>query len=108
MRETRRRAVALALFAVVMALLPLFVSTYVVSVLIVVLFAAYFGQAWNIVTGFAVFDAACAAALPTAMIATVVRRMNRRDIILVSFPVMSAGRAGHIAHRQLRASCRGL
>jgi len=53
MRETRRRAVALALFAVVMALLPLFVSTYVVSVLIVVLFAAYFGQAWNIVTGFA-------------------------------------------------------
>jgi branched-chain amino acid transport system permease protein len=48
-----RRAVALALFAVVMALLPLFVSPYVVSVLIVVLFAAYFGQAWNIVTGFA-------------------------------------------------------
>jgi branched-chain amino acid transport system permease protein len=49
----RRRAAALALFALVMALVPLFASTYVISVLIVVLFAAYFGQAWNIVTGFA-------------------------------------------------------
>jgi branched-chain amino acid transport system permease protein len=49
----RRRAAALAIFALVMAILPLFASTYVVSVLIVVLFAAYFGQAWNIVTGFA-------------------------------------------------------
>jgi branched-chain amino acid transport system permease protein len=49
----RRRAAALALFAFVMAVVPLFASTYVVSVLIVVLFAAYFGQAWNIVTGFA-------------------------------------------------------
>ncbi len=49
----RRRAAALALFALPMALAPLFASTYVVSVLIVVLFAAYFGQAWNIVTGFA-------------------------------------------------------
>jgi branched-chain amino acid transport system permease protein len=49
----RRRAAALALFAFMMAVVPLFASTYVVSVLIVVLFAAYFGQAWNIVTGFA-------------------------------------------------------
>jgi branched-chain amino acid transport system permease protein len=49
----RRRAAALALFALMMAVVPLFASTYVVSVLIVVLFAAYFGQAWNIVTGFA-------------------------------------------------------
>ena len=49
----RRRAAALAAFVLVMALVPLFASTYVVSVLIVVLFAAYFGQAWNVVTGFA-------------------------------------------------------
>ena len=49
----RRRAAALVLFAFVMAVVPIFASTYVVSVLIVVLFAAYFGQAWNIVTGFA-------------------------------------------------------
>lgn len=49
----RRAAAALALFVAVMIALPAFVSGYAVSVLVVVLFAAYFGQAWNIVTGFA-------------------------------------------------------
>src|SRR5215469_10456804 len=45
-------AISLLLIAVALPLLP-FVDNYVVSVLIVALFAAYFGQAWNIVTGFA-------------------------------------------------------
>jgi branched-chain amino acid transport system permease protein len=52
---SRPAAVALAsllLAALALPLLP-FVDSYVVSVLIVMLFAAYFGQAWNIVTGFA-------------------------------------------------------
>jgi branched-chain amino acid transport system permease protein len=48
-----REAVALALFVTVMVALPLFAGNYVLSVLIVVLFAAYLGQAWNIVTGLA-------------------------------------------------------
>ena len=55
--SARRRSLALAsisllLIAVVLPLLP-FVDSYVLSVLIVALFAAYFGQAWNVVTGFA-------------------------------------------------------
>ncbi|HEX9491249.1 MAG TPA: branched-chain amino acid ABC transporter permease [Stellaceae bacterium] len=49
----RRAAAALALFVAAMLALPFFVNSYIVSVLVVVLFAAYFGQAWNIVTGFA-------------------------------------------------------
>lgn len=49
---SRRSALALALFVIVMAALPLVAGGYLVSVLIVTLFAAYFGQAWNIVTGF--------------------------------------------------------
>lgn len=49
----RRAAAALALFVAAMLVLPLFAGGYALSVLIVVLFAAYFGQAWNIVTGFA-------------------------------------------------------
>jgi branched-chain amino acid transport system permease protein len=48
-----RAAGALVLFAVGMLALPLVVNGYIVSVLVVILFAAYFGQAWNIVTGFA-------------------------------------------------------
>src|SRR6185437_12712225 len=44
---------ALALFVVAMLALPLVVNSYIVSVLVVILFASYFGQAWNIVTGFA-------------------------------------------------------
>ena len=48
-----RVAAALGLFVLVMLALPFFVNDYIVSVLVVVLFAAYFGQSWNIVTGFA-------------------------------------------------------
>ncbi len=48
-----RRAAALGLFVAVMLLLPLLVNAYIVSVLVVVLFSAYFGQSWNIMTGFA-------------------------------------------------------
>ena len=49
----RRSGIAFALFVAVMLVLPLLLNSYIVSVLVVVLFAAYFGQAWNIVTGFA-------------------------------------------------------
>ena len=49
----RRAALALGLFVAVMLALPLVANSYIVSVLVVVLFAAYFGQAWNIMTGFA-------------------------------------------------------
>jgi len=50
---TPRAAAALGLFVAVMLTLPLFANSYLVSVAVVALFAAYFGQAWNIVTGFA-------------------------------------------------------
>jgi branched-chain amino acid transport system permease protein len=59
MREGRalglspRAAAALAIFVAVMLVLPFVVNSYIVSVLVVVLFAAYFGQSWNIMTGFA-------------------------------------------------------
>ncbi|HXY99926.1 MAG TPA: branched-chain amino acid ABC transporter permease [Stellaceae bacterium] len=48
-----RAAAALGLFVAVMLLLPLVANAYVVSVLVVVLFSAYFGQSWNVMTGFA-------------------------------------------------------
>jgi branched-chain amino acid transport system permease protein len=50
---TPRAAVALAAFVLLMAAMPFFVSNYVLSVLVVVLFAAYFGQAWNLLMGIA-------------------------------------------------------
>jgi branched-chain amino acid transport system permease protein len=59
MREERalglspRATAALAIFVAVMLVLPALVNSYIVSVLVVVLFAAYFGQSWNIMTGFA-------------------------------------------------------
>jgi branched-chain amino acid transport system permease protein len=48
-----RAAIALMLLAALMLALPLFVGGYVLSVLILVLFAAYLGQSWNIMMGFA-------------------------------------------------------
>ena len=48
-----RVAAALALFVVVMLALPGFVGNYLLSVLVVFLFAAAIGQAWNIMMGFA-------------------------------------------------------
>lgn len=47
-----RLAAALVLLLAVLLALPLFASAYVLTVLVVVLFAAYFGQSWNIMTGF--------------------------------------------------------
>ncbi len=48
-----RTAAALALLAAVLLVLPFFVGNYVLSVLVVFLFAAYLGQCWNIMMGFA-------------------------------------------------------
>ena len=48
------RALALlAIFAAVMAAAPHFVSDYVLSVLIISLYFAFVGQAWNLMLGFA-------------------------------------------------------
>ena len=49
----RRSAMALASFVAVMLVLPLFAGNYVVSMLVVVLFSAYIGQAWNLMMGYA-------------------------------------------------------
>jgi branched-chain amino acid transport system permease protein len=48
------RALALlGVFAAALVIAPLFVSNYVLSVLIIVLYFAYVGQAWNLMIGFA-------------------------------------------------------
>jgi branched-chain amino acid transport system permease protein len=49
----RRTTLALVLLGVVLLVLPFFVGSYVMSVLVVFLFAAYLGQCWNIMMGFA-------------------------------------------------------
>ena len=48
-----RSAAALAVFVALLAAAPLVANDYVVSVLVLVLFAAYLAQAWNIMMGFA-------------------------------------------------------
>jgi branched-chain amino acid transport system permease protein len=48
-----RRAVAIALLLGIALAAPFFAGSYVLSVLVVILFAAYFGSAWNIMMGFA-------------------------------------------------------
>jgi branched-chain amino acid transport system permease protein len=48
-----RGGIALVVFFVAMALAPLVVGDYPLAILILVLFAAYLGQAWNIMMGFA-------------------------------------------------------
>jgi branched-chain amino acid transport system permease protein len=48
-----RERLALGLLVAALLAAPLVVGDYLVSVLIVVLFAAYLGQAWNIMMGFA-------------------------------------------------------
>jgi branched-chain amino acid transport system permease protein len=48
-----RSAAALAIFVAALAAAPLFANDYIVSVLILVLLAAYIAQAWNIMMGFA-------------------------------------------------------
>jgi branched-chain amino acid transport system permease protein len=48
-----RAPIALGLLIVVLLALPLIAGNYVVSVMVLVLFAAYLGQAWNIMMGYA-------------------------------------------------------
>ena len=47
-----RARVALGLLIVLLLALPLVASNYIVSVVVLVLFAAYLGQAWNIMMGY--------------------------------------------------------
>lgn len=47
-----RARVALGLMIALLLALPLVASTYIVSVMVLVLFAAYLGQAWNIMMGY--------------------------------------------------------
>jgi branched-chain amino acid transport system permease protein len=49
----RRVLIALALFFALLLVAPWLVSAYVLSLLVVVLYFAYAGQAWNIMMGFA-------------------------------------------------------
>jgi branched-chain amino acid transport system permease protein len=49
----RRSVVALAVLVAALLALPLLASNYIVSVMVLVLFAAYLGQAWNIMMGYA-------------------------------------------------------
>ena len=48
-----RALVLLGAFAAALVIAPLMVSSYVLSVLIIVLYFAYVGQAWNLMIGFA-------------------------------------------------------
>ena len=48
-----RALVALGALALVLLAAPLFASDYVISVLIIVLYFAFVGQAWNLMLGFA-------------------------------------------------------
>ena len=50
---SRRAAIALALVVTASLALPLVANGYVLSVMVVVLFSAYLGQAWNVMMGFA-------------------------------------------------------
>ncbi|HTZ77789.1 MAG TPA: branched-chain amino acid ABC transporter permease [Stellaceae bacterium] len=50
---SRRGAAALAILATALLVFPLVAGPYLVSVMVLVLFAAYLGQAWNIMMGYA-------------------------------------------------------
>jgi branched-chain amino acid transport system permease protein len=50
---SRRGAIALALMIAGAVALPLVANSYLLSIMVVVLFSAYLGQAWNIMMGFA-------------------------------------------------------
>jgi branched-chain amino acid transport system permease protein len=47
-----RARVALAMLLAILLALPLVASNYIISVMVLVLFAAYLGQAWNIMMGY--------------------------------------------------------
>jgi branched-chain amino acid transport system permease protein len=50
---TLRGMAVLALFMAAMAAAPLVANDYLISVLVLILIAAYIGQTWNIMMGFA-------------------------------------------------------
>jgi len=50
---SKRTIVLLVAFGATMLLLPLFVGDYLLTVLILILYFAYIGQAWNVMMGFA-------------------------------------------------------
>ena len=50
---SRRSAAALAVLLMALLLAPLFVNDYLLTVLIIILYFAFAGQAWNIMMGFA-------------------------------------------------------
>lgn len=50
---TRRSIVLLAVLLAVLVALPLFAGDYLITVLILILYFAYVGQAWNVMMGFA-------------------------------------------------------
>jgi branched-chain amino acid transport system permease protein len=50
---SRRSAVLLAIFLAVLVALPLVAGDYLITVLILILYFAYVGQAWNVMMGFA-------------------------------------------------------
>jgi branched-chain amino acid transport system permease protein len=52
MSATPRGQVALVLLVAILLALPLVAGNYIVSVMVLVLFAAYLGQAWNIMMGY--------------------------------------------------------
>jgi branched-chain amino acid transport system permease protein len=47
-----RARIALALLVATLLVLPIFAGGYIVSVMVLALFAAYLGQAWNIMMGY--------------------------------------------------------
>jgi branched-chain amino acid transport system permease protein len=51
--RSRRSGLFLAIFVAASAVVPLITSNYVVSTLIVLLFSAFLGQAWNLMMGYA-------------------------------------------------------
>ena len=51
--ESRRSAVALALLFAAFLIAPFIVNDYLLTILILILYFAYIGQAWNIMMGFA-------------------------------------------------------
>ena len=50
---SRRGLILLALLFAALLVAPLFVNDYLLTVLIIILYFAYAGQAWNIMMGFA-------------------------------------------------------
>ena len=50
--QTRRAAIALLALLAVLVALPAFASAYLLSAMVLILYFAYVGQAWNVMMGF--------------------------------------------------------